>query len=92
MPRKTGDVIARLQKKGFEPSKKKTHHKYYSYRTTDGELTPIYTYVSHSEKELSDYLLSQMAKQCKLKREEFLKLIDCTLDQKGYQAKVQNHC
>lgn len=91
MPRKTADVVTGLQKKGFEPGKK-THHKYYVYRTTDGDLSVIRTYISHSSKELSDSLLGQMAKQCKLKREEFLRLVDCTLDQEGYQALVQDDC
>lgn len=84
MPRDKSDVIAGLKKKGFIDGKS-NHHKYYVYQTIDGKLSKVFTYTSHSGKELHDHLLSQMAKQCKLKREEFLKLVDCPMSRKEYE-------
>ena len=89
MPRDKSDVIARLKKKGFENSKN-THHQYYVYRTTDGKLSDVFTYTSHSGKELSDSLLAKMARQCRLKRESFLKLIDCTMSQQAYEQDLRD--
>jgi predicted RNA binding protein YcfA (HicA-like mRNA interferase family) len=88
MPRDKSDVIAGLKKKGFE-STKNTHHQYYAYRMIDGRISDVFTYTSHSGKELSDSLLSKMARQCKLKREEFLKLIDCPMSRQEYEQDLK---
>lgn len=89
MPRSKSDVITGLKRKGFENSKN-THHQYYVYRTLECKLSHVFTYTSHSGKELNDSLLSKMAKQCKLKRDEFLKLVDCSMNQKEYQQKLKD--
>lgn len=89
MTRNKSNVIAGLLRKGFE-NNKNTHHQYYTYRTIDGKLSEIYTYTSHSGKELNDSLLSKMSRQCKLKREEFLKLVDCTMTQEVYEQNLKN--
>ena len=89
MPRDKADVIAGLKKKGFENSKN-THHRYYTYRSQEGKLSDVYTYASHSGKELSDSLLSKMARQCKLRKEEFLRLIDCTMNRQEYEQALED--
>ena len=90
MPRDKADVIAGLKRKGFQDGKS-SHHKYYVYKTLDGKISKVFTYVGHSGKDLSDYLLSQMARQCKVKREDFLKLIDCPLSQRQYEALIREN-
>ena len=89
MPRDKSEVIAGLKKKGFENSKN-THHLYYTYRTQDGKLSDVFTYMSHSGRELSDSLLSKMARQCKLRREEFLRLVDCTMNRQEYEHSLKS--
>lgn len=90
MPKNKNDVIAGLKKKGFEDSPKNTHHIYYVYRTTQGKISKIYTYTSHSGKEITDPILSAMAKQCRLKKADFLKLIDCTMSRQEYENEMKN--
>lgn len=85
MPRDKSKVISSLLKKGFEVSKN-THHNYYIFHTKEGKKSTIHTYTSHSGKEITDPILSAMAKQCKLKKDDFLKLIDCTLSREEYEA------
>jgi hypothetical protein len=79
------DIEAALERKGFE--RDETHHHYFVYRTIDGKKSQIRTRTSHgsSHKTLGDALLSQMAKQVKLPNKKFLELVDCTLDQAGYE-------
>jgi len=82
------DVVAGLKKKGFEDGKS-SHHKYYVYHTIEGKVSSVYTYTSHSGKELSDNLLSQMARQCQLKKGAFLKLIDCPMSRQEYEKELE---
>lgn len=86
MTRKQSEVEAGLVRKGFRQSD--THHRYFIYYTEAGLKSKIRTKTSHGGKELDDWLLGQMAKQCCVSRKEFLDLVDCPLDQKGYEAKV----
>lgn len=73
-------------RKGFRETE--THHRYFIYHTEAGLKSKIRTKTSHGGKELDDWLLTQMAKQCGVSRKDFLDLVDCPLDQKGYEAKV----
>lgn len=85
MPRKKKAVESALKKKGFKL--KEGHHHYFIYHTIAGKKTTIKTKTSHtpSMKEIPDNLLSQMAKQCRLKKDQFFDLLDCPLEQKGYE-------
>jgi hypothetical protein len=40
--------------------------------------------ISHSAKDLDDYLIKQMSVQCKLSKEEFKDLANCPLSQAQY--------
>ncbi|MBC7951121.1 MAG: type II toxin-antitoxin system HicA family toxin [Rhodospirillaceae bacterium] len=80
------EVEAALERKGF--TREETHHHFFIYWNSDGKKTPIRTRTSHSHKTLGDPLLSQMAKQIKLTNKKFLELVDCTLDQAGYEQEV----
>lgn len=86
MPRDKCKVEAALCSKGFELVQ--SHHNFFIYRTLEGKRTSLRTKTSHGSgtRSLGDHLLSQMARQCRLERSEFLLLIDCPLDQAAYEA------
>ena len=65
-----------MLKKGFICNN--SHHRYLAFHV-NGRKTDIITYISHEKRELSDALLSAMARQISLSKEEFLSLIDCTI-------------
>jgi hypothetical protein len=85
MPRKKIDVESALKKKGF--SQTEGDHHWFVYVTIEGKKTTARTKTSHSQKmkDISDNLLSQMAKQCKLSKRDFLDLIDCPLSREAYE-------
>lgn len=88
MPRKKSDVEAGLQKKGFVLIE--GDHHFFHYVNLEGKKTLIRTKTSHTPKmrDISDNLLSQMAKQCHVTKQDFLNLVDCPLDQKGFELKA----
>ena len=69
-------------KLGFK--RHETHHRVYRLYL-DGRLVAR-TYISHGERELSDFHISQMARQVRLRKREFLDAVRCPLDQEGYYA------
>lgn len=85
MPREKVSIEKALLKKGFK--KETGDHVYYVYYTLEGIMTNVFTKTSHSPKmkDISDDLLSQMAKQCHLTKHDFLKLVDCPLDREQYE-------
>lgn len=86
--RKQRDVEASLRKKGFR--QREGDHSFFVYhRASDEKKTSVFTKTSHGAKEVDGFLLGQMAKQCHLARNEFLSLVDCTLDQSGYEARLR---
>jgi hypothetical protein len=86
MPRDRKSVEAALLAKGFSLSNK--HHKYFVFHTKEGQKTTIRTKTSHGGKELDDYLLLCMARQCALPKSDFLSLVDCPLSQDAYESKL----
>ncbi len=71
---------ALLNKLGFEP--KAGHHRIFRLYL-DGKLAAR-TYMSHRQREVGRYHISQMARQMRLSRREFLDAIECPLTQKEY--------
>jgi len=91
MPSRDRDAISgNLQKKGFVLSER--DHKYFSYYSKNGKKTGIFTKISHGTKYkvISDNLLAQMSKQCKLSKADFLELVDCSLTRDSYETKLQS--
>ncbi|MDI7775308.1 hypothetical protein [Asticcacaulis sp. EMRT-3] len=88
MTRERADIEAALLRKGFY--KDDRDHHYYIYTNLEGKKTTKRTKMSHgsSYKTIGDSLLGQMAKQVGLTKGKFLELVDCTLDQKGYEGIV----
>jgi len=86
MPRKYADVERNITKKGFQ--KTESDHHFYTYYTTTNLRTAIRTKMSHSNRgasDISDTLISVMARQCCLSRADFCKFIDCSLSQVQYE-------
>lgn len=73
-----------LKKKGFETYN--GDHKFLEY-FYDGKLI-LHTKISHGEKELNNYLIAQMSKQCKLSKEDFIDLVECPLSAEDYLQRL----
>ena len=86
MPRKQREVERSLVAKGFQS--REGDHSYFHYWSRAGKKTVVFTKTSHGTRELDDGLLGRMAKQCRLSRADFDRLIDCPLDRDGYEAKL----
>lgn len=87
MPRKQGAVEKSLEAKGFQRAKGGDHN-YFHYYSKAGKKTAVFTKTSHGSREIDDSLLGRMAKQCKLSRADFDRLIDCPLDRNNYEEKL----
>ena len=88
MVRKSRQIINGLSAKGFH--KEDRDHIYLHYYTITNKKTTIITKVSRGKKEYDSNLLSQMSKQLKISLNELIDLIDCPLDQNGYE-KILKH-
>lgn len=83
MPRSKREVESGLVAKGFV--RKEGDHNFFIYWTAGGKKSRVFTKTSHSGKDISDDLLSMMARQCKLTRGKFFDLIDCPLSRVEYE-------
>lgn len=85
MPREKREIEGGLQRKGFRRDDKE--HRIFWYFTLNGKRSRVKTWTSHSPKmkTVDNSLLSKMAKQCKLDKDQFLKLVDCPLEQREYE-------
>ena len=86
MPRKQREVERSLVAKGFQSHE--GDHSYFHYWSKAGKKTAVFTKTSHGTRELDDGLLGRMARQCRLSRADFDRLIDCPLNRDGYEAKL----
>lgn len=86
MPRKQSEVEKSLTTKGFRS--KEGDHNYFHYYSKTGKKTIVFTKTSHGAREITDSLLALMAKQCKLSRADFDRLIECPLDRETYEGKL----
>ena len=87
MPRNRKDIESGLLNKGF--NRKEGDHSFFIYWTREGRKTAVFTKTSHNEKQISDSLLSMMAKQCRVTNKQFASLLDCSLDQNGYEVELR---
>jgi len=88
MQRNQRDVEISLVRKGFVRTE--SHHSFFVYLDLRGRKSSIRTRTSHGGRDLGDYLLQQMAKQCKISKQQFVELIDCPLTQQQYEALLKN--
>lgn len=84
-------VISALLNKGFKKTEKKAHIGF-TYITSDGIKPGITTYVSHGSKskDLNDNLIGKMARQVKLPKKSFEKLISCEIRQSEYEKLIKD--
>ena len=88
MPRKAREVQRGLQRKGFRETD--SRHRKYEYYKLNGQEGGINTLMSHgADRDISDHLLGQMARQLHLNRRQFDELIDCRLGQSDYEAMLR---
>ena len=78
------DVEKALCKKGF--AKRGGNHRFFTYQTIDGRETTIQTKISHQATDVDKYLISAMAKQCELSKDEFVDLVRCPLSRDHYEV------
>ncbi|MCL5966191.1 MAG: hypothetical protein M1550_03075 [Deltaproteobacteria bacterium] len=76
-PRKTKAIRAALIKKGFVADD--THHEMF-WLVADGKKTSVRTRISHGAKEYGDELLSLVARQVGVSKQELHRLVDCPMD------------
>ncbi|MCA0428809.1 MAG: hypothetical protein LCH37_15340 [Bacteroidetes bacterium] len=79
-------VRKNLKKKGFVENEKADHRFFEFYHN---EKMICKTKVSHNSQDIDDYLISNMAKQVKLSKNDFIALVECTLSQNGYEEKLR---
>jgi hypothetical protein len=86
--RKAADVAGALERKGFveKPSSGKgrgqDHRRFVL--VVDGKKSGVRTMLSRGYKELEDNMLGLMAREVRLSKREFLRLIDCPMDRAEY--------
>lgn len=83
---KASDVAKSLERKGMTPTN--THHVMYRKVVSDGG-GPVITRISHGAKEISQSLISKMARQCELTSQEFRALVECSLSEVAWDELVR---
>lgn len=77
-------VVNSLKRKGFV--EECGDHRYFLFANDEGKFN-IRTMVSHgSQKTISTKNISFMSKQCHLKTDEFIDLVDCHMNKEEYLA------
>ena len=89
--RSARDIDSTLARKGFQRTNDGDHMRYYFYDQQTG-ATLSQTKMSHGafRKTIGAPLISQMARQLRLTKKQFLELIDCTLEEEGYRVLLEN--
>ena len=84
-------VDSALTKKGFDRTKDGDHLRYYFFDRQTG-ATLSQTKISHGtfSETIGTPLISQMARQLRLTKKQFLELIDCTMDEDGYRLMIND--
>jgi hypothetical protein len=81
MPLPAKEIRASLLRKGFQ---RRNGQDVYLHLWADGKKTPVYTKISHGEREVHDSLIASMAKQVKLSKRQFFELVECSIDAEEY--------
>lgn len=86
MQLKTRDIERSLPEKGF--TREGGDHVYFSF-VHEGKDLGISTYFSHGDREIGDPLISRMAKQVKLSKRDFVRLVECPMDHAEYVERLR---
>lgn len=89
MPRKAREIRSALESKGFDVEEGRKHI-HFIYVDLQGRTTAARTMLSHGAAggDVSDNLLSQMARQIGLRRNDFLRLVDCPMSRADLDRSV----
>ncbi|HLP51135.1 MAG TPA: hypothetical protein VK154_09655 [Chitinophagales bacterium] len=79
-------TLKNLKSKGFVLAKHKSDDHIWIEFWHKGKLTRVKTKISHSSKELNDYLIKCMSNQTYLSKSEFVDLATCPLSHEAYIA------
>lgn len=84
------DTYKNLKKKGFIDSPNKSNdHKYLELRYNNKVV--LYTKLSHSsDNDIGNWLIKQMAEQCKLSKQDFIDLVKCPLSKEVFFDKLKS--
>lgn len=85
---KSHKVTSSLKKKGFVEEPR--DHMTYTLRDENGQLTSVWTKVSHNGQDIDKYLIKQMSWQTRLSKKEFEDLINCPLTKEKYFQKLKD--
>lgn len=85
-------VASSLRRKGFK-EQRDGHHVTYTYMRRDGDPTPVHTYMSHGSgsADIGATLISSMARQCRLSKNDFIRLVNCPMKREEYERKISDH-
>ena len=84
--RKKRRIASALLEKAFTERSGKSDHRVFLY-LVEGKKTGISTRMSHSSQtDVSRQLVSAMAQQCRLSKDEFLDLVDCPMSPADYHT------
>jgi len=84
VPKDKREIEAGLSNKGF--AKSESHHSYFVYVSLDGKKSLAKTHTSHGRSfDIDDSLLSKMARQCGINRQQFLRLVECPMQRLEFE-------
>ena len=86
MPLEVRDIERSLPRKGFV--RKASKDIYFSFEF-EGKDWGISTFVSHGQREIGDSLAGKMARQVKLTKRDFVRLVECPMDHDEYVTKLR---
>ena len=84
------EILNGLQRKGFILHPRGGDHIHLVYYDSQGRKTQANTKMSRGTKHRSvgRVLIGTMARQCKLSKDEFIRLVDCSMDRPEYETKL----
>lgn len=89
MPKAQREIEAGLLNKGFK--RRENDHSYFVYESLEGKKARAFTKTSHGRGiDISDNLLAQMARQCGLTKQQFMKLVECPLLRQQYEELLRS--
>jgi hypothetical protein len=83
---KVREIKSALTRKGFTEEDDKRHVMYWF--RVNGRKTSIRTMISHGETEIRSPLISKMAGQLRVSKDEFLSIVSCAITEDSYRDKM----
>ncbi|HVD03944.1 MAG TPA: hypothetical protein VNF75_07415 [Candidatus Dormibacteraeota bacterium] len=88
---RAADVAAALVRKGM--TRDPSHHNMFAKTVVVGDYNvELHTRISHGTSLIPDKVIAAMARQCALRKAEFLALVDCSFDELSWDQTVRGNC